>query len=201
MNMFKPKLVLELGMGLYSTPLFVSYNPEELICIDNDENWFNEMKIKFNDKCKTLLHKLDSNISIETFPYQLTDEQKKDIIEYYMKLATVIQNKNVLPKLLFVDNFNCCRTLAINTLYNNFDIMIYHDCEPKGVSWYEYYFVENIKIEFNHYILRTPANWTGCFIRNNIKQDRINEIIIPYIKQFCNENKLQTKQVYLEKEY
>lgn len=201
LDVFKPKTVLELGTGLFSTPIFISRNLNKLVCIENDEGWFNRMNGEFGNKCDMKLHKLENDLNVRTFLRQLTSNQKETIVRYYEALAKSIQDDNLNPKLLFVDNFACCRSLAINTLHKDFDIVVYHDCEPAGITFYEYHFVENLKIEFNSYVLKTPKSWTGCFIRRTLSQDALKSSITLFVSQYCIENGLDTNQVYLEKQY
>lgn len=197
---YKPQFILELGVGVYSTPIFIDYTPKELMCIENDEKWFNHMKSKFSG-CNIILHKLDDSIDLDTFPKQLTKEQTNNITNYYNNLCKQLQSNDSHLKMLFVDNFTCCRAIAINTLYKAFDIVAYHDCEPKGIDWYEYYFVDDLKKEFNSYMLKAPASWAGVFIKHDLDQSKLYTTIIPYINKYCGENRLNNKQVYLEKEY
>jgi hypothetical protein len=198
---FNPKFILELGMGLFSSPIFIDYNPEELVFIENDEEWIKHMKEKFGSSYNIILHKLDDSVLLGTHPYQLTSNQRDAISGYYKDLSKLLQSKDMHPRFLFVDNFTCCRNFAINILYSVFDIVAYHDCQPAGIPWYEYSFEENLRKEFNHYTLKTPTSWTGVFIRRSLDQSRLGEIIIPYINQYCNENKLNDRQIYLEKQY
>lgn len=201
LDTFKPNYILELGIGIYSTPIFVKYKPEELLCIDNDEEWLNKMLEEFKGGCNILLHKLDDNLGFHSFPRDLSVENKNHIVEYYGELSETIKEKSLYPKMLFVDNFTCCRTLAINTLCGVFDVIAYHDCQPAGIIWYGYNFVVELKNMFNYYILKTPISWTGAFIRQGLDQSRLSSTIIPYISKYCTENGLHSEDIYLEKQY
>lgn len=194
---FKPDFILELGMGVFSTPIFVDYAPEELLCVENDEEWLNHMKASFGYEHQMLLHKLDPNILLGTHPYQLTPEQRSDITNYYKELSKVIEDKKSTTKFLFVDNFTCCRTIAINNLYKNFDIIAYHDCQPEGIAWYEYYFDEGLTNGYTYHLLKTPTSWTGVFIKNTLDYTELSKVITPFITEYCEDNNLDIKQVYM----
>jgi len=198
LDVLKPKFILELGMGIFSTPIFINSNPEKMICIENDELWLNyimKMDYKFVDDFTTLFHKLDDDIKIDTHPYQLNENQKNKIINYYEDL--LINNIKQTPKLLFVDNFTCCRNFAINSLYKHFEVIIYHDCQAEGILCYEYNFVDNLKNNFVHYLLKTPSSWTGIFMKYDLE---LNNVICPYITQYCNDNTIENSQIYLVKQ-
>lgn len=200
---FSPKFILELGVGLHSTPIFIDYDPDELMCVENDNEWLHKIKTQcsFKKEHTLIFHDLGCGINLQTFLNQLNTEQKIGIVNYYKKLSDLIQNKTKYPKLMFVDNFTCCRSSAINVLYKNFDIVVYHDCEPAGIDWYEYYFVDDLKNRFNSYKLKSQANWTGCFINKNLNQDELKQNILPYISEYRANNKLYSDKIYLEKEY
>ena len=197
---FKPRYILELGMGEYSTPIFIDYSPEFMLSVENDVKWQMHIKKKYGTKYKSVLHQLESNLGSKSFVKDMTDTQKESIKNYYIDLGKSIEETDIHPKLLFVDQFTCCRTISINTLYPYFDIIIYHDCEPRGVVWYEYYFEEKLKTDFLHYTLKTPAVWTGCFLKNSLKDNNLNKTISPYIEKYCEENKLNKTTVKLVNE-
>lgn len=197
---FKPNYILELGMGEYSTPIFIEYSPEEMLGVENEKEWLEHVNKKYGTKYPSILHQLDSKLGLGTFLRELTDEQKETIKDYYKDLSIDIKNNNNSPKLLFVDQFTCCRTLSINTLYDYFDVIIYHDCQPPGIDWYEYYFDKELKDTYTHYTLKTPIVWTGCFVKNSLKDNNLHQTILPYIKQYCAEHKLNESEVFLANE-
>lgn len=203
LNFFKPKLILELGMGIYSTPIFLEYNPEQLICIENNKEWFEYMLKSYTFKNKNIVnfHNLPDDINIGTFLNKLTESQRFEISKYYIDLANEIKENPNFPKLMFVDNYTCCRTLAINNMHNSFDIIVYHDCQPKGIIWYEYYFDEAINNKFTSYILRTPRGDTGCFINKRLKytDNALKETLTTYSNKYCIEHNIPFEKIYLDR--
>lgn len=201
---FKPELLVELGVGKYSTSVLLDYNFKELICIECDSDWLQFIKNSVSPKENVTFihHDLGKEITLGTFLYQLTEEQKENIIHYYEDFSKKISEKNLQPKFLFVDNHTCCRTLAINTLYKDFDIIAYHDCEPLGIKWYEYYFKEDLEKEYDHYILKSPSSWTGCFFHKklNITESVFINNSIPYIEEYCKKVGLDNDRIILVKE-
>jgi len=200
LDVFNPQLILELGMGLYSTKLFLDYNPKRLICIEQDKKWMNYIKDMYaiNDS-DVAMHYMHDDIKIGTFLRQLTAEQKEEISRYYRLVGRVTTSNSLTPRLLFVDNYTCCRTIAINALYEHFDVIVYHDCEPNAAIYcYEYKFDENLLINYNHYILRTPRSWTGCFVRREFNNySELESDIEPYIEQYCIEHDIDLGKVFL----
>lgn len=201
LDMFKPEFILELGVGVFSTPIFIAYGSEKLMCIENDAEWLRHVKKEYAGNHTMLLHQLEDGVDITTLPSQLTPIQRNNISNYYSALSKSLLNKNQHPKMLFVDNFASCRTLAINVLYRNFDILVYHDCEPVGKSFYQYYFVEALGENFNHYVLKTPKSWAATFIHRDLHKDMLEHNIGRYIEAYCAENNLDNNQIYLEKRY
>lgn len=181
---FNPDLIVELGMGNYSTPILSSGNGR-YVGIDNDSEWL-DFVIKEN-------HFEGKDIRLQEIKHpiaykwnQLTDQEQIDIINFYKLRQIEFTFDRGKMKLLFVDNHTCARTQAINIMGTAFDVIIYHDCEPLGIPWYSYYFNDQIKNDYDKYELRTPKSWAGCFIKKGIKHnltETINEFMNEYQRQ------------------
>ena len=179
MEFYKPRFVLEIGIGMNSTPVFYEY-PTFLVGIENDYEWFLYMKKKY--PIQLFHHQLDEGIGIATKLQWLTQKQKDNIYNYYTGITLPI----IKPNLLFVDQWTCNRTLSINALKDKFDLIIYHDCQPweSGIPEYEY---NLINFEgFNVYFLRNCDNWTGLMIRKEFDKGMksLRQMIIPHILAF-----------------
>jgi hypothetical protein len=163
---YKPEYILEIGIGLFSTPLFVEeYSSKKYLGIDNDFEWFSMFKEKYPNS-DFIFHEIQNTV-IGTKVYELQEYQKASIIDYYQKLRSKIISENYERKLLFVDNYTCARTFAINNLHDLFDIVILHDTEPAAYSWYSYYFDNNL---INNYVkvnYETGISWTTAFIKKS----------------------------------
>lgn len=201
-EVMQPKLIVELGTGLHSTPIFLKSTAEKLYFIDNDANWLNEIKKnnQFDDRCTIMHHDLGSEIHLTTFLRELSQEKRNEITNYYKELSKTITSIDVKPKMLFVDHYTCARALSINTLYKDFDLVLYHDCQPKGTKWYEYYFESDLYKNYDSYFLRSPTSWTGCFVKKEYDIEiSLRTIITPFIKKYCEENNLALSDMFLEK--
>ena len=194
-----PAFILELGMGLHSTPIFLNSNCQNVIFVDSDDDWINHVQENnlFDKRHRILFHDLGPTKGRKLFPRQLSLKKRREITNYYKNLSAEIPD--TAPKLLFVDNMTCCRTIAINTLYSYFDIIAYHDCEPRAIRWYEYYFEKNLK-DFNHYVLKTPTSWTGCFTILDIETELFDNIK-KHILSYSSEIGIKPSKIYLDKEY
>jgi hypothetical protein len=201
MNLFKPNLVLELGMGENSTPVFLSYNPEYFICVENDTRWIDYIlsKYSFRSEDQIILHDLN-NPSIIVSTTKITDEEVKQSQIYYCNFKDHYLRDRKERQLLFVDNFACLRMIAINAFWKEFDVILYHDCEPEGMIMYSYNFDEILSNGFEQYILKAPTAWTGCLLRSSLgyTKEQLNEAIQPFIDSFCEKNRI--KDMYLEKQ-
>ena len=194
-EVLNPKLIVELGTGLYSSPIFLSSSAEKLFFIDNDQEWLNHVKENnnFDSRCVSIFHDLGEDIKIYTFLRELPQEEKNKIINYYTDLSATIEKESSTPKMLFVDHFTCARTLAINTLFDKFDIIGFHDCQPDGIKFYEYYFNENLHKNYNLFFLTSLTSWTGCFIKKSFNiESTLKTNIIPFVKDYCKENNLDS---------
>jgi hypothetical protein len=178
MDFYKPKFILELGMGNFSTPFFINKGATYL-GIENDEKWIEHLKENLGDM-NTIFHNLGPNIKLGTHLYEISDEMKSSITEFYRNLIFP-EDK---PNLLFVDQYTCCRTLSLNALGNKFDIIMYHDCQPAGITWYNYNLI-NLQ-GFQIFTLKSDISWTRLMVKE-YSEDFIN-VIQPYIEQYKKNN-------------
>jgi hypothetical protein len=182
MELYKPKFVLELGIGIHSTPVFLEYKTKWQ-GIENDKEWMDLIKEKYN--VPVTFHDLGSEVNIATYLRDLPKTKQEEIYYYYQNLKL----PKLKPNLLFVDQFTCNRTLSINALSNRFNLIIYHDCNPE---WYEKEYEYNlIGYEgFNNYFLKTNITWTGIMINKEVDKgfDSLRTIINPHIKIFQQQN-------------
>lgn len=169
---YKPLFVLELGIGIYSTPVLAQSN---YVGVENDIEWLNRIKAMFPGIDARYQ---PTELKIGTTLKELTDNQKSEIVEYYKSFP--VPDKH--PNFLFVDNYVAFRMMAINELRDRFDIIAYHDCQPEGVRQYEY---DKINKEgFNSYCLRSPTSWTCLMVRSEIDKGRLDFPIVDYLRDW-----------------
>lgn len=171
---YNPRYVLELGIGLFSTPILKGYNYRG---IENDPQWIFKIKNLYKG-INITYHDLEG-ISHVTQKISVSQKRLDGIMEYYRDLRI----PDIHPNLLFVDNYSCCRSLAINALKDRFDLVIYHDCEP-GSDEINY---PDINTDgFKVLYLATTHNWTGLMY----KEDKdIGELVNKHIIDFKNDYK------------
>ena len=194
LSLFDPRFILELGIGYYSTPLFMEYNSEKMF-IENSQDWINEIALR---NMNVILHQID--VPNQDIPvHDISEQQKNEISNYYFDLKSKLKDKPN-PRLLFVDNYSCCRALAINILYPVFDLIIYHDCEPQSIARNNYFFEDDLTKNYAHYKLVTPRTWAGCFISNKFEysEELLQIRIEPIIMAYCKENNIDG--IYLQKQ-
>lgn len=159
LELYRPESVLELGVGIFSTPLFRGMN---YLGVETSKYWCDFISVKY--EVPVLYHDLNSGIALERF---------------YASLPYLKQGNN----LLFVDSAEGSRVTAINTLSKRYDIIIYHDCEPHlGYRVNQYDLIE--PKGFVRYVLKTNLNWTGLMVRSEINLPELSEVIIPHIVSF-----------------
>jgi len=167
-KILNPELIVELGIGYYSTPLLNSSNAGKIIHIENEKEWLEIVQKEdiFSQKNDFRHHFLGEQINKSTSQSVISEDQKESIVEYYKSLKNEILNLNYTKRMLFVDHFTCARALSINTLYSVFDIIIYHDAEYPEI--YNYVFDSDIKKSHDHYVFCPESSHTGIFLRHNL---------------------------------
>jgi hypothetical protein len=168
---YNPLFVLELGIGIYSTPVLVKSN---YVGIENNSEWIGRIKTLFPDA--DIRHH-ETDIKRGTFPKELNREQIGEITIYYRSLVI----PDIHPNFLFVDNYAAFRTIAINELRDKFDIIAYHDCQPE-VTGYEYDKVN--KEGFNSYYLKSPTSWTCSMVRIGIDSGKLDLPLREYLNDW-----------------
>jgi hypothetical protein len=177
MELYMPKFVLEVGMGDYSTPIFLKYKLK-FLGVENEKDWIERLKIKYQGI--DIIHHDLKDLDTGTCPFDLTEQKKSEIIEFYKNLDFPY----IKPNLLFVDNHLPCRIFAINELGDEFDLIIYHDSQPETIIIHSYDLI-NLK-GFNKYSLTSSDPWTTLLVRKEIDKgfDDLNRTIIPHILNY-----------------
>ena len=164
LDLYNPQFILELGIGENSTPLFAGRNYHG---IENNPEWIDLVKQLFD--VKITHHDLDKQVT--------------PLADYYNSIAL----PEVFPRLLFVDNYESCRTIAINALSDKFDLILFHDCEPEPGARVNHYQMIN-STNFTVYFLKTPANWTGLMVRDDFGFADLLKAVNPHINKFRKEH-------------
>lgn len=172
MELYKPAFVLELGSGVYSTPLFLEYGVE-FMTIENNKDWIEKIKEEF--PIEPILHEL-KDIDEGTNYSDLTTKQRKGIFNYYRNIVI----PDLRPNLLFVDNLCACRLLSIEALSDRFDLVIYHDSESLVVN----NFCEVDTRGFKTYTLETSGPHTTFMVREDKGFDELQNVLLPHIVDF-----------------
>jgi hypothetical protein len=169
-DVFRPDFILELGSGQFSTPIFAA-SDARVWSIDNDQEWLQKAKesLSADSRVEFIFHDLGPEVLIGTKPYELSESKRNELIRYYEDLSDRVPDSRC--KFAFVDQFTAARTFSINALLGKFDVIIYHDCEPAGIPWYEYYFDQVKCQEYELYTFKTPVVWTGLFVRKSLNFD------------------------------
>lgn len=164
-----PELIVELGVGHYSTPVFLSSSAESIIHIENNKEWLNLIGKEFQNskRSRFVFHDLGNTIKNASHYDKLSNQTKIDLIEYYMKLKSEILSMPNQRKFLFVDHYTCARTVSINVLCDAFDAVAYHDAETPDAYNYQN-LDKSLSEKFDHFVLKTPASWTGFFIKKQL---------------------------------
>lgn len=180
---YKPDFILELGVGDFSTPILSGV--KNYLGIENNKDWIDRIKKDYD--INIYYHKVDFGIA--TRLEEIGDKTKNSLVEFY--------NKIIVPKygtkLLFVDNWTACRTIAINTLCDKFDLIIFHDCQPEGILMYSYNEIESP--DFEMMFLKSPTSWTALMYRIK-KELNIQPFIDEYLQQWPDAFPMKLTEIY-----
>jgi hypothetical protein len=190
LEILNPELIVELGIGYFSTPLFFESNAKKILHIENDKTWLSTVKEKYKNKIENKsefrYHNMGNIDPAKELKY-ISQIQKKEIEKYYRELSIEIKAMNYKSVLMFIDGFTCCRRLSIDMLTNDSQIAIYHDANRPVL--YDYC---NIKKDlykiYDNYILKTATTHTGFFIKKNlIEQTKLFNIMDKHIHNYVKE--------------
>ncbi len=175
LDLYDPAFVLELGVGIYSTPLFKGRNA---MFVENNKEWANKMSSELG--IDVIHHELNG-ITEEHGVRDMTEQQELEVIWFY----DALEIPDVKPRLLFVDHLPAIRSLSINFLRSQFDLIIYHDADEAGNLVNQYHLID--KYGFNCYYLKTNMTGACLMIRQEIDKGNLHEVIQPYIRMFMSE--------------
>jgi len=183
-----PELIVELGVGLFSTPVLLNSKAQKTIHVENDNDWLNYItrtyEKQLNQKNELLLHTLDNYVTVGLNEKELKEKTRQDIIQYYLNLSEKLKKMNYKKSVLMVDGYTCTRKISLDVLTNNFDVAIYHDAEDKI---YNYSNIDKKLFEnYDNYVLETLRTHTGLFIKKKIIDEKdlryvLNKHILSYV--------------------
>ena len=179
-----PASCLELGTGYNSTHLFYK-NIQKLISIENNFNWFTNIKNSLPERkgFSIIYHDLGSKIERGTTPENIDKISRRNIRNYYINLKKNISGYD----LLFVDQYCSIRSLSLKTLYDSFNIIIFHDSQDKQ---YDYESFLNIKKEgYLHFRYSLAGVFTDYLMSEKYTQELkiMPDLIRENTGIFCSE--------------
>lgn len=143
---YNVKSVLEMGIGIGSTPTFFQYDLE-LVTWESEQKWIDTAK-KYVDNYETKKHKIES-------------VQKEN---YGARVKSVEVDEF---NLIFIDAHD--RIRAINNTFGKCDIIVSHDCEEPSYGWKD--IVHSPDYEFIE--VRGIVPWTWVWIKKSVCTDEI----------------------------
>ena len=149
---YKPKQIMEIGMGDNSTKVFLDYDFEELTSVETDKEWI--------DRCDNIFVKKDNHKIIHC-----SDDAPEQFITEGLDLGFV----DGRPPLK--------RGVCVNILLEkNADIIIFHDAEPRFRSGYGY---NNLKIKdgYQLFFYNQKDPWTGLVMKNELVTDELKKFM------------------------
>lgn len=198
-ELISPELIVELGVGRYSTPMFLKFNAKKILHIDNDPGWLDLIKQEnadiITEKSEFRLHDL-STVNIDKLSILITEldqDQKNFIDQYYKELNKEIKKMNYKSSLIFTDGFASCRKASVDILTKDTDTLIFHDAEEPATYGYDNLDKEIYKTH-DEYLLKTSTSWTGFFIRKGIIDfENLNLLLDKHIDNFVNDLGIEKK--------
>jgi len=202
LELLKPELIVELGMGFFSSPIFFKSDAKKTIHVENTQEWIDLIKDKHKDiideSKSEFLYQNIGDVKLQTKYIELNDEQKKSIDVYYKDLLSKVNQLNYNSKLMFTDGFTALRRPSIDILTNDFDMTIYHDAED--TENYDYNNIdESLKEQNDHYLLKTATTYTGFFIKkDSYDKEQLKQIMNKSVERYAREINISTDDIVLE---
>jgi len=151
---------LELGAGTHSTKVLFD-NLKYVTSIENDLSWINKLrKNLIEDETHQIVHQLlPENIRLDTPSEHIETSVLEEASEFYKQYLAYELDY------LFVDCFSGFRLQALTTLYQNFNVITYHDANERYDKHYGYskFFPSD---DYVHFIDETFEAHTGLLISN-----------------------------------
>lgn len=163
-----PDVAIEFGVGIGSTK--VLYNSvEKFTAIENSPEWYAQMVYSYppRDGFVFRLHHLGDTVNLATKWDAIPPSLTESIRNYYDEEITKLPSGKC--RIAMIDQYSCCRYLSL-ALYNSFDVVIFHDCEPLGWEYYNYGAV-TFNDQYDRYVFKTSVSWTGLLIRKTVQMD------------------------------
>lgn len=152
--------VLELGAGFNSTPLFFD-KLNYVVSIESDKEWITNLlktaNLSISENKKILYHQVPNDITRSTLRPNISNTILNDAVNFYKCNS----NKNL--NYLFIDQYAGFRYDALQNMYDEYDIIAYHDVQEKNVYAYES-FTLNKNTEYYRFIHTSFAAYTGVLI-------------------------------------
>lgn len=199
-EVFRPGFVLELGSGQYSTPILAA-SGGRVWSIDNDKEWLEQARalVGTRPNVEFRFHDLGPEVLIGTKPHELSPDRRAEVARFYEQLAASLPAAGC--RLAFVDQFTGVRTLSINALLGAVDVLLFHDCEPAGIDWYDYRFDEVKCRDYDRYTFKTPVVWTGLFVRKGLSFDgfELCRLCKSHADRFAKQHGLDPAELFLQR--
>jgi hypothetical protein len=162
---FSPDFCLELGAGKFSTP-FLNQHVKQLVTVENDPDWYDELEcwLPERDGFHSILHQVGSGIGPHTVYHEVPPLRRAQHNRFYRFLQQYVRlQANGSLRLLFVDQFVGLRTVSLQMLADDFDLVVFHDTEPASMPSYRYdLFLQTL----------TPTHWVNFVFRSfNVHTD------------------------------
>ncbi|MDK1031724.1 MAG: hypothetical protein QGD94_06940 [Planctomycetia bacterium] len=130
---------LELGVGFFSTRTLLGV--PKLWSVEQNPAWLASvaLDLPMSPHWRTILHYHPALLSSRAGfmpPSKMPGTLRSDIEGYYRSLRDDVFRQDGV-RLLFVDNFQCCRRPALEALATAFDVVVLHDSEPANHATYE----------------------------------------------------------------
>ena len=163
---YEVKGVLELGAGFHSTSFFFE-NCDYVTSIETDAEWVDKLRasLKEDEKRRLILHPISNDITRSTRRHDVSEEFLKDVVTFWNQHI----NKDI--NYLFIDSISSLRLEALEKLKSKFDIIVFHDVNPRGLKnhYGEDVFDKLKKLKsYSLFVDETYTQYTGILISNKL---------------------------------
>jgi len=170
---------LELGAGRHSTK-FLFDNLRYVTSIENDLNWIGKLRLTIpeDEHHQIIHHPIPENIKLGTPRKEIDNDVLNEASDFYRK------HVDLRFGYLFVDCFAGFRLQALQSIYEQFNVIAYHDANEDNDHYYDYSKL-TLNAKYKSYIDKTFEAHTGLLVSN---------YFVSYIPEFIRNLEIEAEK-------
>lgn len=183
LEVFEPLGIVELGVGLKSTPLLYNYG-KELLSIESDLEWLKKVEqvVAPRNDVTMVHHDIGHDVNVKTKYNQISAQVLEECMEFYNALT-----KDKYFDFLFIDHVSGLRIHTLIELFDRFQVVAYHDAQHPGYYFDRFSSVDSS--DYLHFMFESLGVYTGVLVhkKHSEKIEAFEEALKNYGKEYCKD--------------